>query len=254
MPSTPSNLHARVRSGTKTTPTPALGNSGKTAAPAESPSVQIMIIDDHSIVRRGVRALLEAHPGWRVCGEAGNASDGIAKAKSLKPDVVVMDVQMPGMSGVEATRQIAKALPKTGVLVLSIHESEELVRELLEAGARGYVFKSDLDTNLVAGVEALQKGQTYFSSPAGEFILSNYLKDPIQAKRKFTSPEDKLTARQREVVRLVVQGKANKEVAHILNISVKTAETHRIRAMRKLGLHSLSDLVRYAVRQKIVDL
>ncbi len=213
--------------------------------------VRILVADDHSIVRRGVRALLETHPGWKVCGEAATGAEAVKQAKRLRPDVAVVDVTMPDLSGFEATRQIREAVPQTEVLILTVHESEQALRELLDAGALGYVSKSDLDLNLVAAVESLLRHKPFFSSRVSEMMLEGYLKR-VPSKPAGTALTT-LTPRQREIVRLLAEGKTNKEVAAALGISVKTTETHRNNIMRKLQLRSFSDLVRYAVRHKLVE-
>lgn len=210
---------------------------------------RILIADDHEIVRRGIRALLESHPGWEVCGEATDGRDAIDKARELNPDVALLDVGMPNLNGLDAARQILATAPRTRVLILTVHESEQIVREVLEVGARGFLLKSDAARDLVSAVEALQRRTTFFTSSVAELVLNGYLH-----RRDDTKPfKDRLTAREREVVQLLAEGKTSKEVAVVLNLSVKTAETHRTNVMRKLDLHSVADLVRYAVRNNIVQ-
>jgi len=214
--------------------------------------VRILVADDHSIVRRGVRVLLETHPGWKVCGEAATGAEAVAQVKRLKPEVAVVDITMPDLNGFEATRQIREAAPRTEVLILTMHESEQTLRGVLDAGARGYVLKSDLDLSLVAAIESLLRHKPFFSSRVSEMVLEGYLKGDVQPRRAATAPAP-LTPRQREIVRLLAEGKTNKEVAAALGISVKTVETHRTNIMRKLQLRAFSDLVRYAVRHKLVE-
>jgi DNA-binding NarL/FixJ family response regulator len=214
--------------------------------------VRILVADDHSIVRRGVRALLETHPGWKVCGEAATGSEAVSQVQRLKPDVAVVDITMPDLNGFEATQQIREASPQTEVLILTMHESEQTLRGVLDAGARGYVLKSDLDLSLVAAVESLLRHKPFFSSRISEMMLEGYLKGGVQPRRGGTALAP-LTPRQREIVRLLAEGKTNKEVAVALGISVKTVETHRTNIMQKLQLRAFSDLVRYAVRHKLVD-
>ena len=214
--------------------------------------VRILVADDHEVVRRGIRALLEVQPGCEVCGEAVTGREAVRKARRLAPDIVILDIGMPELNGLDATRQIRKALPHTEVLILTMHESEQVVREVLAAGARGYLLKSDGGRDLVAAVEALRKHKPFFTSTVAEQLLEEYLKTPAQPGAARSAPA-RLTPREREIVQLLAEGKSNKEVAVALGISVKTAETHRTNIMRKLDLHSLSDLVRYAIRNKIIE-
>ncbi len=214
--------------------------------------VRILVVDDHEVVRKGLRAVLEAQQGWEVCGEAVNGREGKIKAKELKPDIVTLDIGMPELNGLEATRQILKAAPKTEVLVLTIHESEELIRSALEAGARGYVLKSDIARDLVSAVETLLQHRPFLSSRASAMVLHDSLQKGSRHDAEGASRYP-LTPREREIVQLLAEGKSNKEVAAILGITPKTAETHRANIMHKLGLHSLAELVRYAIRNKIVQ-
>jgi len=211
---------------------------------------RIFIADDHEVVRRGVRALLEAHPGWEVCGEAKDGREAVEKVKEVNPDLVLIDVGMPNLNGLDAARQIIAAQPAVRVLVLTMHESEQIVREVLEVGARGFLLKSDAARDLIAAVEALQRRTTFFTSSVAEIVLDGYLHRGPELERPL---KDRLTPREREVVQLLAEGKTSKEVASVLNLSVKTAETHRTNVMRKLNLHSVADLVRYAVRNRIVQ-
>ena len=212
---------------------------------------RILVADDHSVVRRGVQSLLEGHPRWKVCGEAVEGADAIAKAKRLRPDVVIMDITMGPMNGLEATREILKVLPKTKVLVLTMHESEQVVREVLNAGAHGYVLKSDADRDLVDALETIERGKTFYTSRVSQMVLGAYLHRQPGAEDEDESGV--LTPRQREVVQLLATGKSNKMVAVMLGISVKTVETHRNTIMHRLKFRSFSDLVRYAVREHIIE-
>ncbi|HZM69523.1 MAG TPA: response regulator transcription factor [Candidatus Cryosericum sp.] len=211
--------------------------------------LRLIIADDHEVVRRGVRALLESQAGWSVLEEAGDGREAVEQAKRLRPDVVVLDISMPGLNGFEATRQIRKVSPDSEVLILTMHDSEQVVRDVLLAGARGYVLKSDVGRDLVAAVEALSKHRPFVTSRVAEMVLDRYLRSQT---REGTGPA-LLTTREQEVVQLLAEGKSNKEVAGALGISLKTAETHRANIMRKLRFSSLSDLVRYAIRNKIVE-
>ena len=198
-----------------------------------------------------MRALLEAQPEWEVCGEAATGREAVEKTEQLKPDVVVLDIAMPELNGLEATRQILKAVPRTEIVILTMHDSDQLVREVLEAGAHGYVMKSDAGRDLVAAVEAVAQHKPFFTSTVSERVLGGYLGRQSQSTEEALSKE-RLTPREREIVQLLAEGKSNKEVALALNISVKTAETHRANIMRKLDLHSVADIVHYAIRNKIV--
>jgi DNA-binding NarL/FixJ family response regulator len=215
-------------------------------------SVRIVIADDHEVVRRGMRVLLESHPDWEVVGETANGREAVEMATALAPDVVVLDVTMPELNGLEATRRIRAAVPGAEVLVLTVHESEQVVREVLDAGARGYVLKSDAGHDLVAAVEALCHHRPFFTSTVATMVLEGYLGRPARTFSSVPSGR-RLTSRESEVVQLLAEGRSNKEVAETLGISVKTAEAHRSNVMRKLDLHSISELVRYAVRNKMVE-
>ncbi len=213
-------------------------------------TLRILVADDHEIVRQGIRALLQAHPGWEVCAEASDGREAVEKAAELKPDIAVVDIGMPNLNGLNATRQILQQDPQAKVLILTMHESEQVLREVLDVGARGYLLKSDAGRDLVTAIETLQRNKTFFSSQVGEVMLENVRK----RKNHTESPvKEVLTSREREVVQLLAEGKSTKEVAVILGLSVKTAETHRSNVMRKLELHSVSELVLYAVRNNIVQ-
>jgi DNA-binding NarL/FixJ family response regulator len=207
-------------------------------------------VDDHEIVRRGMCALIASHPGWQVCGEAADGRTAVALAKTLQPDVIVMDLCMPELNGLEAARRILQQKRQIPILVLSMHESEQHVREILGAGVRGYVLKSTAGWELLVAVEALLRGETFFTSPvAARVHRTSPGKRSQRVSKKMAGP---LTPREREIVQLLAEGKTNKEVATTLKISVKTAETHRARIMRKLAITSVAALVRYALRNSIV--
>jgi DNA-binding NarL/FixJ family response regulator len=215
------------------------------------PAVRILIADDHDVVRKGLRTVLSSHTGWEVCAEAANGRDAVKSALAKKPDVVVMDINMPGMSGLEATREILNQLPLTQILILSAYESENLVRQMLTSGARGYVLKSDVSDDLLRAVAALCEGRLYFTSSVSGYVLNESRRGA--ALGETGAPErPTLTSRERQVLQLLAEGKGNKEIATVLEISVRTVETHRGNLMGKLNAHSLSDLVRYAVQNEIV--
>jgi DNA-binding NarL/FixJ family response regulator len=215
-------------------------------------TLRILIADDHELLRHGVRSLLQSHEGWEVCGEAADGRDAVHKAAQLNPDVVILDIGMPNLNGLDAARDILHDEPRTMILILTIDESEQVMREVLNAGARGFLLKSDAARDLVAAVEALQQHRTFFTSKVAEIVLDGYLKGKQPALRTEV-PQERLTRREREVVQLLAEGKTTKEVASILGMSVKTAETHRSNIMRKLNLRSVSQLVLYAVRNNIVQ-
>lgn len=216
----------------------------------ETAPTRILLVDDHEVVRRGLRALLETHPGWVVCGEAADGRTAVRLARSLVPHIVVMDLIMPELNGLEATRQILDKDRQVQILVLSMHESDQAVREVLAAGARGYVLKSDAGRDLVAAIEALLRGRPFFTSRVAANI--HELEFKARPGRRAFKPLGQLTAREREVLQLLAEGRTNKEVGHLLGISVKTAETHRARVMRKLSVDSVADLVRYAIRNGFI--
>ncbi len=212
--------------------------------------LRLLVADDHEIVRRGLHALLKAQPGWEVCAEAANGREAVEKAKALKPDIVILDLAMPELNGLEATRQIRRNVPDAEVIILTMHESEQVVREVLDAGARGYILKSDAGRDLVTAVEAVSRKVPFFTSKVAAMVMEAYLNG-----RGGSGSEDRrrLSPREREILQMLAEGMSSKEVAVKLGISVKSAETHRSNIMRKLDLHSVSDLVRYAIRNKIVE-
>ena len=213
--------------------------------------LRILVADDHDVVRQGLRSLLESRAGWEVCGEASNGREAVEMSVQLKPEIEIMDIAMPTMTGLEATRQILKANPKTQVIVLTMHESEELLREVLDAGARGYVLKTDKGRELISAVDAVCNHNTFFTSRVAEMVLHGYLETSNGALKPMNRAQS-LTPREKEVLHLVADGKSNKEVAAGLSISVKTAEAHRINIMRKLNAQSVVDLVKYAMRNNML--
>jgi DNA-binding NarL/FixJ family response regulator len=215
-------------------------------------SVKILVVDDHDIIRRGLKHLLASRPGWEICGEAKTGREAVAIATQVKPDIVVLDVSMPDLNGLEAARQIHKTLPKTAILILTMHFTDQLLREIVDCGARGYILKSDADRDLVSAVEALANRRTFFTREASEMFLEGFARPLRDAEPKMPLRK-RLTAREREIVQLLAEGKSSKEVAVTLGISVKTAETHRANIMRKLELHSVSELVRYAIKNQIIE-
>jgi DNA-binding NarL/FixJ family response regulator len=215
-------------------------------------TVRILIADDHEVVRKGLRSLLEGEGSLEVVGEASNGREAVEKTVALKPDVVVLDIGMPELNGLEATRQIVKAAPRTEVLILTVFETEEVIREVLRAGARGYVLKSDAGRLLLSAIEAVSQHKPFFTSRVSELVLAGFLSGDQVRPDNEHPPGAPLTPREREVLQLLAEGKTNKEVAAALGIGLKTVETHRMNLMAKLGLHSVVDLVRYAIRNGIV--
>jgi len=208
--------------------------------------VRILIADDHEIVREGLRAMILQQPGWEVCGDASSGREVVAQAPALNPDIIVMDIGMPELNGLDATRQIKRVLPNTEVLIFTANETEEIVRTVFKAGAKAYLLKSDANQHLIPAIEALCKHRTYFSSKVSELVFAGYLKGDAR------TDDQSLTAREREMVQLVAEGNTSKDIAQVLGISVKTVETHRAAVMRKLKLNSVADLVRYAIRNGII--
>ena len=211
---------------------------------------RVLIADDHEVVRRGIRGLLDDEPGIEVCGEAVDGRDAVRKAAQLVPDVLIIDIGMPELNGLEAIRQIKQSQPGIAVLVITLHDSEQVVHDVLAAGALGYVLKSDAGTRLVAAVRTLIEGGAFLTPKVESVVLAGYLRGERQASDG--SQSALLTAREREVVQLLAEGKCNKEVAGALGVSVHTAETHRANVMRKLDLHSIGELVRYAIRNGMI--
>lgn len=214
--------------------------------------VRILIADDHEMVRRGLCAVLNEQSGWQVCAEVGDGRAAVEKARELKPDVAVLDMSMPNLNGLDAARQIQRISPRTRIVMLTMHDSEDLVREVLDLGVLGYLLKSDAGRDLVSAVQAVLQRRPFFTATVSQAVLQGYL-HPAKSSRRERGAAGRLTPREREIVQLLAEGKSNKEVADRLNITVKTAETHRANIMRKLGLASFSDLVRYAIRHHLIE-
>lgn len=208
--------------------------------------IRILLADDHKMVRQGFRLILSSQDDMEIVGEAGNGVETVELAKALKPDVVVMDVMMPGLNGIEATRRIRQASPQIRVLALSVHRDSVYVREIIRAGAEGYLLKESADTDLLAAVRAVAEGNSYLSPEVAGAVLKDY-------RKHATNPLDLLSAREREILQLIAEGRTNKEIAARLNLSVYTVDGHRTRIMEKLDLHSVGELVRFAVRNGLVD-
>jgi DNA-binding NarL/FixJ family response regulator len=208
--------------------------------------IRILLADDHILVRQGFKMILSAQPDMQVVGEAVNGRETVELCEKLQPDLVLMDVTMPELNGIEATRRLANASPRTRVLALSMHKDAVYVREILRAGARGYLLKDSAETDLLAAVRSVAKGEAYLSPSVSDAVLTDY-------RRHVTDPLDLLTSREREVLQMIAEGKTNKEIATSLNLSVYTVEAHRGRVMEKLNLHSTGELVRFALRSGLID-
>jgi DNA-binding NarL/FixJ family response regulator len=213
--------------------------------------LRILVADDHEVVRAGVRSILDRQPDCEICGEAVTGRQAVALAEQLQPEIVILDITMPELNGLEAARQILKAVPGVQVLILSMHESEELVQDILDIGAQGYILKSDAGRELAAAVQALRGREPFFTSRVAQIALRAHLNKRHSGHAQ-PSPDGTPTPREREVLQLLAEGKTNKAVASALGISVMTVETHRANIMHKLGAHSIADLVHYAVRNKII--
>ena len=215
-------------------------------------SLRVLVADDHDIVRNGVRTLIEEKPGWEVVAEAADGREAVEKAKLVKPDVTILDLNMPELNGLEAAREILRSV-STKVLILTMCHSDQLIRQVLEAGAQGYLLKSDAAGDLVSAVDALRQNKTFFTLKVAQMLLEGYLGDPPKENGDNGKNGSRLTTRQSQILQLLVDGKSSRAVGAALNITVKTAETHRANIMRRLDCHSVSDLVRYAVRNHIID-
>jgi DNA-binding NarL/FixJ family response regulator len=215
-------------------------------------SLRILIADDHQLFRDGVRVLLQSHAGWEICGEARTGREAVAKAIELRPDIIILDISMPDLNGVDAARRIRIASENIEILILSMHYSDQLIREIVDSGARGYVLKSDPDHDLVVAVETLARHKPFFTSQAAEVIKSE-----CDAGERVTKiPKlvgNRVTSREREIIQLIAEGNRNNEIACSLGISFKTVQAHRSNVMRKLEMHNISQLVRYAVRNQIIE-
>jgi two-component system, NarL family, response regulator NreC len=214
-------------------------------------AIRILLADDHKVVRQGTRVLLSAIPEWEIVGEADNGRDAVSLTAELKPDIVILDISMPELNGLDATRQIKKKSPETEVLIFTGQETEELVHDVFDSGAGSYIMKTDAADHLIDAVKALSEHKHFFTSRISEIVFARY----VQGKKALEgAPErSRITDREREIVQLLAEGKSSKEIGTILGISVRTVETHRAAIMKKLGLKSFSELIRYAVRNKIIE-
>lgn len=213
--------------------------------------LRILLGDDHTVVRQGFKKILEDQPEWHVVAEAANGREAVKQTLAIGPDVVVLDIGMPLLSGIEATRQILQKLPNLGILILSMHSDPAFITPALQAGARGYLLKDSADTDLIRGVAAVAAGKSFFSPVAAKVMLDDYLRH--LAQRGIMDPYEALSQREREVFQLIAEGHSNKEMADLLCISVTTVETHRSHVLQKLAVHNTAELVLFAVRRGIVS-
>jgi two-component system, NarL family, response regulator NreC len=212
--------------------------------------IRILLADDHAIVRQGLRFLLERQPGMEVVGEAANGREAVRMAETARPDVVIMDIAMPLLNGIEATAQMLKRDPRIGVIILSMHSDEDYLLSALNAGAKGYLLKESAEVDVVKAIQSVSRGTPFFSPEVAETMMEDHMR--FLQQRNLEDTYDLLTEREKEVIQLLAEGKSNKEVAAILNVSVYTVETHRMHLMQKLNLHNTAEIVLYAVRKKII--
>ena len=215
-------------------------------------TLRILVADDHDVMREGTRAVIERQPGWELCGLAATGREAVAQAILLQPDIVIMDMTMPELNGLDAAVQIKRRLPGTEILMFTGHETDELIREAFQAGVKSFIFKSEAHTYLVEAIESLSRHKPFFTNRVSEILFADILNRSPKGTNG-TQPGQRLSAREREIVQLLAEGKTNKEVGDVLGISVRTAETHRASVLRKLSLDSVAGLVRYAVRNKIIE-
>lgn len=226
-----------------------------TARPKPKPAtlpLRILIADDHDVMREGTRAVIERQPGWEVCGTAATGREAVAQAIRLQPDIVIMDMSMPDLNGLDAAVQIKRRLPPTEIIMFTAHETDDLIREVFEIGVKSFIFKSEAHTYLVDAIRSLSQHKPFFTNKVSEILFSDILNRSAKGSNG-NEPGQRLSAREREIVQLLAEGKSNKEVADALGISVRTAETHRASILRKLSLDSIASLVRYAIRNKMIE-
>ena len=212
--------------------------------------LRVLLGDDHTIVRHGLRKILEERPDWEVVAEAGDGRSAVRQALDLQPDVVILDIGMPLLNGIEATRQITRRLPSTAVLILSMHAQEAYVTQALHAGAKGYLLKDSAGAELIDGVTAVSAGKSFFSPAVAKVMLDDYVRH--LADKGIVDRYDSLSEREREIFQLVAEGHSNKEIAELLSVSPATVETHRAHILQKLDVHNTAELVLYAVRRGVI--
>jgi DNA-binding NarL/FixJ family response regulator len=222
-----------------------------TTSTSTSP-LRILIADDHDVMRQGTRTVIERQTGWEVCGVATNGREAVAQASELKPDIVILDMTMPQLNGLDASVQIKREVPGAEILMFTAHEADDLIRSAFDAGIKSFIAKTEAHQFLVEAIESLARHKPYFTAKVSDILFSNIL-NRTAGRRDDAEPGQRLTAREREIVQLIAEGKSNKEVAAALQISVRTAETHRANLLRKLNLDSVAGLVRYAIRNKLIE-
>jgi len=213
--------------------------------------IRILLADDHTVMRRGLRLLLESHPGFNVVGEASDGRQAMEQAEATHPDVVILDIAMPNLSGIEAAQRIASALPHVAIVFLSMHSDEGYVLRALKAGAKGYLLKDSAESDLIEAIKAVSQGKTFFSAEISKMLVEDYVRE-IRT-RGIEDSYELLTSREREILQLLAEGKANKDIAAMLNLSLYTVETHRRNLQDKLNLHSFAELILYAVRKRVIS-
>jgi two-component system, NarL family, response regulator NreC len=223
-----------------------------TSQPITPPPLRILIADDHDVMRQGTRSVIERQPGWEVCGIAGTGREAVAQARQLEPDIVIMDMTMPELNGLDAAIQIKRQCPGTEILMFTAHETDDLIRQAFEAGVKSFIFKTEAHRFLVEAIESLARHKPFFTTKVSEILFSKII-NRAEGSRDASEPGQRLSPREREIVQLIAEGKSNKEVADTLGISVRTAETHRASILRKLNLDSVAGLVRYAIRNKLIE-
>ena len=213
--------------------------------------IRILLADDHTVVRKGLRLLVESHPGFQVVADAADGREAVLLAEEFRPDVVVMDVAMPSLNGIEAARQISARLPQTSIVFLSMHSDEGYVLKALKAGARAYLLKDSAEHDLINAVKAVSEGKAFFSPAISKMLVEDYMRQ--MQERKVEDSYELLTTREREILQLLAEGKNNKEVANLLGLSSYTVETHRSNIFQKLNLHSGAELILYAIRKGVIS-
>jgi DNA-binding NarL/FixJ family response regulator len=216
-------------------------------------TTRLLLADDHEIVRMGLRALIQQHRGWEVVAEARDGKEAVEKAKLLQPDIAILDIGMPVLNGLEATREIVTSVAQTKVLILTVYDSDGVIQRVLKAGARGYVLKSGGCSDLFRAIEALNQNNTFFTQQITQMVLDGYIQRDSNIANADPVGSQRLTFRQRQIVQSLAEGQSSKEIATALTISVKTVETHRANIMRRIGCHSVTQLVRYAIRNDIIQ-